>query len=504
YAFIPGAAAGKEHTFNRITHNRFYVPGKKQAGDVFARAATLDSGFQINPAQYQSKVAKDAVTAFRALQQEKANSAYFDSLDSNNLFPRRNRPVAVSGSVQSQTNADGSTTFFHQPAWIRMQQNQMLGDTVAVERTSGANLQDGANGPTQATILAHQNVMNKTDSSEFLSKETGKLAESPSVLLNGSNSGFPEVPSHRVRDLRTVETNTTSSELDPLTLELIFGHPGKFQTFLDQLKFGNTTLQAQLKSQEQQLGNMTATTMKTFKDILVKSGFSADRLPNTISPDDILYILERVDSLTPVGLSEVTAMRQLITTLQAQRVAELKDVDTQTFLSPTSPERPKKIPPRVNTSAADWVNAKTYQDELYSNVWDPTLPDFEDSPKSNVSISPTISSGKSSPERAASVPVDEFIPERVKIRVDTSQYSTRSVDPFAGQSRGDENIFNNLYSTPSPSVSPPHKSRKGKERAHVSPIKEEGPKPKEKKNPFADAVKGSGQKSAFGRGGGKR
>ncbi|KAJ3164536.1 hypothetical protein HDU87_003597, partial [Geranomyces variabilis] len=147
-------------------------------------------------------------------------------------------------------------------------------------------------------------------------------------------------------------TNTEVPDLDTDTLNLVFSHSGKFQSFIDQMKHGNRTLQEQLQGQENQLGNITTATMGTFKEILKSVGFDEKTLPKTITPDDMMRLLGQVQTVSPVALSEIAGMRNLIATMKAQRTSELVDTGSQYEVQeqPTSAtKRPRMYPSPIDT-----------------------------------------------------------------------------------------------------------------------------------------------------------
>jgi hypothetical protein len=364
YGYIqgkPGVA------YNRSTKKPFYIPEKKNFPGVFDISSTTDNVIQWQAAQYQSKVAKNAVEALHAIESAKAQQAYFDELDKNNLFPRAGRSVNLSNSVQSQTNSDGSTTIYHQPGWLRVQQNQFIGD-------STQNVNVPSNGPTNPnpstanTILGSNKVMTKTNESETMTEEFGRIGKTSGIAMGTDTPSF-DVPKHRVRDLRTVESNTNIPDIDATTLDLIFSNGSKFQTFIDKLKFGNETLQSQLSSQNSQLGAMSQATMKTFRDILTSVGFDAKSLPSTISPDDIQNLLAKVDTLSPVALTEIGAMNRTIEALRAQKSAEMSDVGTQYQFQekPEVPEVPFIYPDSIKSRKSYSSKSPTSEMNMFSD-----------------------------------------------------------------------------------------------------------------------------------------
>ncbi|KAJ3143904.1 hypothetical protein HDU89_001358, partial [Geranomyces variabilis] len=422
YAFIQGAP-GK--TFNRVTKKKFFVPGHKDVSSIFDKPGNIENPIQWKAAEYQSKVSKNAIEALHAVESEKAKQAYFDKLDANNLFPRKGRSIALPRSVASQTNADGSATIFHQPGWIRMQQNQFIGDTTKSVERVGDGLPDVANPRPGKTILGSNKVMNKTNNAETMTEETGRIGNVSSISMGTDVPSF-SIPKHRVRDLRTVASNTELPDVDKTTLDLIFANGGKFQTFIDQLKFGNETLQTQLRSQNVDLGRMASTTMQTFKDILKSVGFDEKSIPSTVSPDDIHRILRQVETISPVALSEIGAMRTTIEALKAQKSAELKDFSQQYNFQEQPASASKKRP-----SVAPVIDTSAFKPHAWESSVSPS-DIFSNSPVNSNSSRSTYASG--SPVRAQSVQPDvpvepQFTPERSPtISVPTSPYSSMYPD----------------------------------------------------------------------------
>ncbi|KAI8816358.1 uncharacterized protein EV422DRAFT_571730 [Fimicolochytrium jonesii] len=348
YGFIRGKPGA---TFNRLFHTGFYVPGKGVVKDVFNRPLSVAEKVTLRAAPYQSKVARDAVDALHAVEKERAKQAYFDELDANNLFPRRGRTIALPRSVASQTNSDGSATIFHQPAWVRTQQNQFVGDVTSnVQRGGDSHLPEKGNSNAGKPILGINPVVTKRDDGESLTDEIGRLGKVSGITFGTQTSPVLSPPKHAVRDMRSVASETNMPDIGRTTLDLIFANGGRFQTFMDQLRFGNETLQQQLRGQEAQLGNISAATMSTFKNILVSMGFQESSLPATISPDEMLRLVKQVETISPVAITEIAAMRTLIETLKKQRTQEVADMGTQ-YSPPSTPAAAssRPVPPPIQT-----------------------------------------------------------------------------------------------------------------------------------------------------------
>ncbi|KAJ3159654.1 hypothetical protein HDU88_008748 [Geranomyces variabilis] len=198
-----------------------------------------------------------------------------------------------------------------------------------------------------------------TDSGTTMSDEFGRIGNT-NPIVTSSGATQTEFPEHRVRDLRTSSTNTELPDLDTDTLNLVFAHSGKFQSFVDQMKHGNRTLQEQLQSQENHLGNMTSATMHTFREILKSIGFEEKSIPKTVSPDDMMCLLDKVQSVSPVALSEISAMRNLIDSMKAQRTTEVVDVGSQYEVQDqprSATVRPRMYPSPIDTGV-QWRNRR--------------------------------------------------------------------------------------------------------------------------------------------------
>ncbi|KAI8584975.1 hypothetical protein BDZ88DRAFT_442794 [Geranomyces variabilis] len=325
FGYIQGAP-GK--AFNRLTKEPFFVPSRKAVPDVFAKRTTVENPIQWQAAQYQSKVAKNAVEALHAVEAERVKQAYFDELDQNNLFPRKGRSIVLPRSVSVGTSNNDGTTIYHQPSWIRAQTNQFVGDVSKNLERSAEGMPERANPNPGYTILGSNKVINMTDTGTSMSEEHDRVGKTTPIVMSSGHTQT-DFPKHRVRDVRTTETNTEKLDLDNDTLDKVFAHSSKFQAFVDRLKFGNQTLQDQLQNQNNQLGNMTMATMDTFRQILKSVGFEEKSLPKTILPDDVIQLLNKVETISPVAISEVAAMRNLIDNLRAQRATEMSDSATQ-------------------------------------------------------------------------------------------------------------------------------------------------------------------------------
>ncbi|KAJ3131155.1 hypothetical protein HDU90_008685 [Geranomyces variabilis] len=196
FGYIQGAP-GK--AFNRLTKEPFFVPSRKAVPDVFAKRTTVENPIQWQAAQYQSKVAKNAVEALHAVEAERVKQAYFDELDQNNLFPRKGRSIVLPRSVSVGTSNNDGTTIYHQPSWIRAQTNQFVGD------------------------VRSNKVINMTDTGTSMSEEHDRVGKTTPIVMSSGHTQT-DFPKHRVRDVRTTETNTEKLDLDNDTLDKVFAH----------------------------------------------------------------------------------------------------------------------------------------------------------------------------------------------------------------------------------------------------------------------------------------
>ncbi|KAI9101360.1 hypothetical protein DFS34DRAFT_614128 [Phlyctochytrium arcticum] len=138
--------------------------------------------------EYVTKVEKDAVEAFLAVEKEKAHQLYFDELDEGNLLPRRNRKIVMPRSIGVQTNSDGTANIYHQPGYIRQQTNQQLGDqTKVVERPTDSRNPDKANVVEKNTILGQNHTVNLTDKGAQTSTEVGRIGSTNKVEIKSTD-----------------------------------------------------------------------------------------------------------------------------------------------------------------------------------------------------------------------------------------------------------------------------------------------------------------------------
>ncbi|KAI8822074.1 uncharacterized protein EV422DRAFT_566501 [Fimicolochytrium jonesii] len=226
-----------------------------------------------------------------------------------------------------------------------------MGDVTSnVRRGDNAHLPENANSNAGKPILGSNPVVTKRNDGESLTDEVGRLGKVSSVTFGTQTSPVLPPPKHAVRDMRSVASATDLPDLDRTTLDLIFANGGRFQTFMDQLRFGNETLQQQLRGQEAQLGNISAATMGTFRNILVSMGFQESSLPATISPDEMLRLVKQVETISAVAITEIAAMRTLIETLKKQRTQEVADMGTQYSPSATpASASTRPVPPPIQT-----------------------------------------------------------------------------------------------------------------------------------------------------------
>ncbi|KAI9093143.1 hypothetical protein DFS34DRAFT_631745, partial [Phlyctochytrium arcticum] len=179
YGFI---ASKPGETYNRQMREPFFIP-KGQVTSV-----TTDLKYVQNPRftelEYVTKVEKDAVEAFLAVEKEKAHQLYFDELDEGNLLPRRGRKIVMPRSIGVQTNSDGTANIYHQPGYIRQQTNQQLGDqTKVVERPTDSRNPDKANVVEKNTILGQNHTVNLTDKGAQTSTEVGRIGSTNKVEI---------------------------------------------------------------------------------------------------------------------------------------------------------------------------------------------------------------------------------------------------------------------------------------------------------------------------------
>ncbi|KAJ3176654.1 hypothetical protein HDU85_006859 [Gaertneriomyces sp. JEL0708] len=235
YGFIQGKP-GAENTFNRAFREPFFVP----KGEV--SSTTTDLKFSPNPrfkeAEYVTKVEKDAVAAFLAVEKEKSRQAYFDELDSGNLFPRQGRIINLPRSVAIQVNSDGSTSAFHQPSWVRAQQNQTLGDTTKrIERSVDPRAPTVANAKEKNVILGQNHTVNLTNSGIETSTEVGRIGSTNKVELQSHATSPIQFPSNSVtKDFRTspmdIDTvkypSPNAYKLEPMDVDTKYPSPTKY------------------------------------------------------------------------------------------------------------------------------------------------------------------------------------------------------------------------------------------------------------------------------------
>src|SRR5689334_9574234 len=84
---------------------------------------------------------------------------------------------------------------------------------------------------------------------------------------------------------------------------------------------------------------MSTATYEVFRNLLKSVGFSESTIPANPTPDFMLGTLSSIESISPVALTEVAAMRKLIETLKAEKFTENKDMGTQ-----YSPRDTGKVP----------------------------------------------------------------------------------------------------------------------------------------------------------------
>lgn len=347
YAFNLGRQIPKE-TYNRSFKTKFYVPGKS-VGDIFSKVKDGDQPPRFRAGDYVSKVSRDAVEALYAVEREKSKNYYFDELDKDNLFPRGGRKISVPRSIATETLDDDTINLYHQPNYIRTQQNQSVGDTTREIETQTDVFPNIANPPPATTVLGTNTVLDKHDYGDTISSEIGRIGARTGSLIHQEMQTDAPAPD-RVRDLRSREVQTNIPDLDSKTIDLIFSNAGKFQVFIDRLRFGNETLQQQLQGQENQLGRMTETTFQVFRNVLISLGFEESTIPAHPSPNYMMAMLRRVNTINPVAIREISAMRNFIEQMKADSMKEIREISIQTspieplYPSPSSIHVPMNIP----------------------------------------------------------------------------------------------------------------------------------------------------------------
>ncbi|KAI9088829.1 hypothetical protein DFS34DRAFT_652584 [Phlyctochytrium arcticum] len=197
--------------YNSQNRRKFHIPKK---GPLISNAVSLPTtpNPRFREGDYMSKVSRDAVEAYIAVEKHKAEQVYFDELDKDNLFPRKGRMVPVVNSVATKANSDGTFTAYHQPPHVRFMQNQDLGDTSkVVERPTEPGNPSIGNRPESHTLMGSNNNLQVTDNYLRVSEEVGRIGGSKGpALVRDEKPPALSIPSV-TKDLRTAKGKGSGS-----------------------------------------------------------------------------------------------------------------------------------------------------------------------------------------------------------------------------------------------------------------------------------------------------
>ncbi|KAI9101675.1 hypothetical protein DFS34DRAFT_591520 [Phlyctochytrium arcticum] len=195
--------------YNSQNRRKFYIPKKGPLiSNAVSLAATASPRFV--EGDYISKVSRDAVEAYMAVEKHKAQQVVFDELDKDNVFPRKGRMVPIINGVSTTRNSDGTYNAYHQPGHMRFMQNQPLGDvSKVVERPTPPGNPSIGNRPENYTTLASNHTIHVTNNGTQTSEEVGRIGGKKGPIISPmEQDSRMYIPSSSVtKDFRTTSTS---------------------------------------------------------------------------------------------------------------------------------------------------------------------------------------------------------------------------------------------------------------------------------------------------------